>query len=362
MSDKKIAIIGSVGVPASYGGFETLCDNLVRFHASEHLDDSLTVFCSSKHYLVQRKFYLKAKLKYIPLSANGVSSIPYDIWSLIVSIWSRSDVILLLGVSGALALPLVRLLSSARIVTNIDGIEWRREKWKGLAKHYLRFSEKLAVLFSHDVVADNSVIGDYVKRTYDVDSHVIAYGGDHAMSVERDSIANFNLPSSYAFSVCRIEPENNIHIILDAFSRTPSKSIVIIGNWDSSEYGLNLKIKYRDFTNLILLNPVYELSKLKTFRQNASYIIHGHSAGGTNPTLVEAMHFGKIILAFDCDFNRSTTENKALYFKDSNDLLALIHACDLQKFENIEAFMKEIAERRYTWHIVAQQYFSLMSS
>ena len=130
MMHKTISIIGTVGVPANYGGFETLAENLVKFHDAASLKSSLTVYCSSKSYPSKESTYLSARLKYVPLNANGAQSIPYDIVSLFSAVWNRSDVILLLGVSGAIALPLVRLFSSARIVTNIDGIEWRREKWQ----------------------------------------------------------------------------------------------------------------------------------------------------------------------------------------------------------------------------------------
>lgn len=101
--------------------------------------------------------------------------------------------------SDAIALPLTRLFSSARIVTNIDGIEWRREKWQGLAKRFLRFSEKMAVRFSHEVIADNGAIADYVKRAYGVDARVIAYGGDHAVAIEAVSVAEYGLPEPYFF-------------------------------------------------------------------------------------------------------------------------------------------------------------------
>ena len=167
---KNISIIGTVGVPANYGGFETLAENLVKYHAANSLRDPTTVYCSGKSYPTHERSFLSAKLKYIPLNANGAQSIPYDIWSLFSAVWNRSDVIMLLGVSGAVALPLVRLFSSARIVTNINGIEWRREKWQGLAKRFLRFSEKTAVRFSHEVIADNAAIAAYVKEAFIGDS------------------------------------------------------------------------------------------------------------------------------------------------------------------------------------------------
>ena len=162
----KIAILGTVGVPANYGGFETLAENLERYHDAASLKSSLTVYCSSKSYPSREPIYLSARLKYVPLNANGAQSIPYDIWSLLSAVWQRNNVILLLGVSGAMALPLVRLVSSARVVTNIDGIEWRREKWQGLAKRFLRFSEKIAVHFSHELISDNDAIAEYVHQAY----------------------------------------------------------------------------------------------------------------------------------------------------------------------------------------------------
>ena len=362
MSIKNIAILGTVGVPASYGGFETLTENLVKYHDANSRPESLMVYCSSKVYPGKSTNYLSAELCYLPLSANGAQSILYDIWSLFSAIWHRQQVILLLGVSGAVALPLVRFFSSARIVTNIDGIEWRREKWQGFAKHFLRFSEKMAVRFSDAVIVDNGVISDYVQENYDVKTHVIAYGGDHALAANAVSVAEFALPGQFAFSVCRIEPENNVHMVVEAFSRLPLQGLVMVGNWNNSEYGRSLRTKYASFDNLHLLDPIYDLGKLKQLRLQASVYVHGHSAGGTNPSLVEAMHFGKVILAFDCNYNRSTTEDRALFFKDVDDIVCRINAMDRKETEQVGYDMLEIAQRRYTWRIVAQQYFALLGA
>lgn len=356
----KIAIIGTVGVPANYGGFETLAENLVKYHDAAGIDDILTVYCSSKSYPAKEPYYLSARLRYIPLKANGVQSILYDICSLFSAIWHRQNVILLLGVSGAVVLPLIRLLSSARIITNIDGIEWRREKWQGIAGKFLHFSEKMAVKFSHVVISDNGAIAEYVKDAYGLDSHVIAYGGDHAVSVNSVSVMEYSLPDHYAFSVCRIEPENNVHMVLEVFFELASHALVMVGNWKSSEYGRVLQNRYAATGNLFLLDPIYELGKLKTLRASSSFVIHGHSAGGTNPSLVEAMHFGKPVLAFDCNYNRSTTEGKALYFDGSEKLQQLLRSLDMMVLEKVGRDMLEVANRRYTWQIVAKQYFDLL--
>lgn len=355
----KISILGTVGIPASYGGFETLAENLARYHLNNNLPNQLIVYCSTKgSHALQTCF--GAELRYIPLGANGVSSIFYDIVSLFSAVWNRNDVILLLGVSGAIALPLVRFFSSVRVITNIDGIEWQRDKWRGFAKHFLRFSEKMAVYFSHEVISDNSAIADYVKRTYEVDSHVIAYGGDQAIAVDAAAVDEYKLPESFAFSVCRIEPENNVHVILDAFSKLAAHTLVIVGNWNNSQYSCKLRERYSSCNNLYLLDSIYDLGKLKSLRLRASFYVHGHSAGGTNPSLVEAMHFGKAVLAFDCDYNRRTTEDRALFFKDGEDLQHLIKSLDKTAFEKVGQDLIDIANRRYTWHIIAGQYFALI--
>lgn len=358
---RQVSILGTVGIPASYGGFETLAENLARYHQANNLPDRLIVYCSAKgkaDSLPDNCF--NAKLQYIRFDANGVSSIVYDVVSMFNAVRRQCDVILLLGVSGAIALPFMRLLSRARIVTNIDGIEWRREKWRGFAKHFLRFSEKMAVYFSHEVISDNSAIAEYVKHTYGVESHVIAYGGDHAVAVDAATVDEYNLPESFAFSVCRIEPENNVHVILDAFSKLAAHSLVIVGNWNNSQYSCKLRERYASCNNLYLLDSIYDLGKLKSLRLRASFYVHGHSAGGTNPSLVEAMHFGKAVLAFDCDYNRCTTEDKALFFKDGEDLQQLIKSLDKTAFEKVGQDLIDIANRRYTWHIIAGQYFALI--
>lgn len=357
----RISILGTVGIPANYGGFETLAENLVTYHTENALPATLTVYCSGSGYIEKKLSYLTAELKYIPLNANGAQSIPYDIVSLFSAIWSRSNVILLLGVSGAIALPVIRLFSSAKIVTNIDGIEWRREKWQGVAKHFLRFSEKMAVRFSHEVIADNAAIAAYVHDTYDVSAHVIAYGGDHAMDVEAVPVDEYVLPAKYAFSVCRIEPENNVHMAVEAFAEHAVESLVMVGNWNNSEYGRALRKKYSLYANLYLLDPIYDLGKLKTLRSGAWCYVHGHSAGGTNPSLVEAMHFGRPVLAFDCDFNRSTTENKALFFEDADSLIKLVKGLDGAMIQQVGDAMSEIAVRRYMWRVVAEEYFNLLN-
>jgi glycosyltransferase involved in cell wall biosynthesis len=342
-----VSIIGTVGVPACYGGFETLVENLL---AENEMDKNITVYCSSKSYVDRPKSYKNAILKYIPLHANGVQSIPYDMLSIFHAVYKRTDNILLLGVSGAICLPIVRLFSRAKIVTNIDGLEWRRHKWGKLAKKFLKFSEKIAVKYSDIVVADNKGIADYVLEEYNLEAEVIAYGGDHAV-IDDLSLSD----DGYALALCRIEPENNVEMILDSFSKT-NKRLKFIGNWDNSEFGRRMKTIYEVYENIEIMAPVYELTALFLIRKKCSFYVHGHSAGGTNPSLVEMMHFNKNILAFDCNYNRASTEDGAEYFLNSHELVNHIENASIL---NNSDKMTDIAKRRYTWKVVKQQYFDL---
>ncbi|WP_448563844.1 DUF1972 domain-containing protein [Thalassotalea ganghwensis] len=345
----KVSIIGTVGVPACYGGFETLVENLLDENNFAH---QITVYCSSRSYTKKLKTYKNAKLHYIPLNANGAQSIPYDIWSLCHATLKKTDNILLLGVSGAICLPFIKLFSNANIVTNIDGLEWRRDKWGKLAKAFLKFSERIAVRFSDKVIADNQAIADYVTQEYGVKSEVIAYGGDHAVSSSLELSDD-----GYALALCRIEPENNVELILEAFSRT-NKKLKFIGNWDNSDFGRRMKAKYQNFENIDIMPPVYDVDSLFELRKKCSFYVHGHSAGGTNPSLVEMMHFKKTILAFDCNYNRASTEESAHYFSNIEELVTNI--TQETGIDNGNR-MLEIAQRRYTWEIVKQQYFNLLN-
>ena len=356
---KKVAIIGTQGVPARYGGFETLVENIIGDNCSE--DIQYTVFCSSKDLVPSLKTYKGANLIYIPVKANGMQSTIYDIISLIKSIRGY-DVIVVLGVSGCVFLPFFRLFCRKKLIINIDGLEWKRDKWGGFAKWFLRLSEGFALRFSDVVIADNQGIVDYVKTTYKKDSVLIAYGSDHVRrdvseERQRDIFKKFDVdPGKYYISICRIEPENNCELILETFAHT-DKKLIFIGNWERSLYGQRLKTKYSQFNNISIIDPVYDLEVLYVLRNNSKTYVHGHSAGGTNPSLVEAMFCKCNIMAYDVVYNRETTDNKALYFKNGIDL-ALAITNDAKITCNSEAMYK-ISEQRYTWKKIAKQYEDL---
>ncbi|MCX6317786.1 MAG: DUF1972 domain-containing protein [Bacteroidetes bacterium] len=358
---KRIAIIGTAGIPARYGGFETLAEQLVRQLGDKY---AITVYCPGPKYTKEERktSFQSARLKYLPLQANGLQSIPYDSLSILHALFS-ADVLLVLGVAGAWLLPFVKLFTRKKIIVSIDGIEWKRAKWNRLAKCYLWWAEKMAVKYSHADISDNESIQDYTAVRYTSLSHIIEYGADHTVQVTptaKDKEEYPFLHKPYAFKVCRIEPENNIHLVLEAFATMPGYTLVMIGNWKNSEYGSSLYLQYSGYNNIILMDPVYDQRKLDVIRGNAYLYVHGHSAGGTNPSLVEAMYLGLPVLAFDVSYNRTTTEGKACYFKTAADIAAIIGNTRLAVLRENGFRMKEIAHRRYTWEVVARKYDELV--
>lgn len=357
----RLAIIGTVGLPARYGGFETLAENLVNYLHDKY---DITVYCTSHVYKKgdRQTEHHGARLKYLPFQANGVQSILYDSVSIMDAV-RYADILLVLGVPGAWVFPFVRLFTNKIIIASVDGIEWKREKWGLAAKLYLSWAEKMAIRYSQIDISDNESIQDYTAMRYGSVSRIVEYGADHTSpvySLGKDEEKYPFLGKPYAIKICRIEPENNVHMVLDVFAKLPNHRLVIVGNWNHSKYGIQLREKYASCENIYLLDPVYEQKKLDRLRCGASYYVHGHSAGGTNPSLVEALFLGLPVIAYHVNYNMSTTEGKALYFTDAESLTTIIQQLEPNTLATQGLLMKEIAQRRYTWKKIAAKYESLI--
>jgi glycosyltransferase involved in cell wall biosynthesis len=343
-----------MGLPAKYGGFETFVHFLV-LHLAKDFD--FTVYCSGPDYRERLKTLMGAKLTYLPFRANGPQSVLFDSLS-ILHACLFSDVLLVLGSSGGILLPFARLMGK-KVIFNQGGLDWQRAKWGAKTQKFLRFLERSSIKGTDILVCDNEGIADYFRETYGLDSHLIEYGGDQISKPPLTETFMEQYPfvrEPYAFTVARIQPDNNIEMILMGFSHTPMFPLVFIGNWANSAYGEEIKHKYSGFPNIHLLEAIYDPDTLNRFRGYCSIYVHGHSAGGTNPSLVEAMHLGLPIAAFNVVFNRATTEDKAIYFSNSDELTSLILYTPREVWEAKCVIMAEIASRRYKWNIIAEKY------
>lgn len=355
---KKVAIIGTNGLPANYGGFETLVDYLVQYLTSDY---QFYVYCSKNNTPNQPKEYHGAKLITLPLNANGFQSIAYDLISILHSLFT-ADILLILGTPGAIILPLLKLFKK-KVIVNFGGLEWKRDKWPKLVRDYLKFTEKLAVKYSDVVVADNQTFIDYILNEYKVKAILIEYGGDHVLTSFNEDKLIIKYPfvkENYIISVSRAQIDNNIHMLLEGHEKSAVKTLlVVISNWSFSEYGRQLKIKYAGLPNIILLDAIYDQEELDFLRKNALIYIHTHSFCGTAPSLVEAMNLGLPVICFDVETNRYTTENRSGYFKNSEELSTLLSTLtDAQLKINAEN-MSQIAKNKYSWSIITKKYAQL---
>jgi glycosyltransferase involved in cell wall biosynthesis len=352
----RVAIVGSVGVPARYGGFETLAEALVQqMPAAEFL---LHVYCQRSAYAdTERQPVMNGHRRiFVPLPANGAASMLYDAVSLLDAVLlRRCTVVLCLGASGTLLFPLLRLLCPwVRIVFNLDGLESRRAKWSRLGKAVLHGLEAIGIRFAHRIVADNRVIRSLVFHRFGRRASVIAYGGDHARPIGPQKAPVQPLPPRYVLAISRIVPENNIEMILAAFATGDGPPLVYVGNWQGSDYGQSLWQRYAEHPCLHLLHPIYDVATLNHLRSRALACVHGHSVGGTNPALVEALFWAPQILAFDCGFNRATLDGQFSYWHDSQDLQRLLIAFDSLPVPTAER--SQGIQDRYLWMQIAKSY------
>jgi glycosyltransferase involved in cell wall biosynthesis len=350
----RVAIVGIRGIPNNYGGFETLAEYLVEYLAK---DFSLTVYCSSVDMPDKLKQYNGAILKYIPVSSHGFWGIIYDSICLLQAT-RKNDRILILGFGAGLMVPFTGK-AKRKLILNIGGLDWKRSKWSLPAKKVIKYAESLLMKNCRTIIADNKGIQNYILQNYQKQSDLIAYGGDQSkrIAVTSSSIQKYSfLSQPYCFSVARIQPDNNIDLILQAFQQVQSIPIVFVGNWKNSDYGIKIKEQYSGQNNIILLDAIYDRNELDVVRSNCTIYIHGHSAGGTNPSLVEAMCLGLPVFAFASVYNQFTTEQKALFFEDKKELIQLINNYTSLDLFSVASDLKQIASEKYTWKLIAQQY------
>ncbi|MCX6335957.1 MAG: DUF1972 domain-containing protein [Bacteroidetes bacterium] len=350
----KLAIVGIQGLPNKYGGFETLASFLASYLSAEH---EVTVYCSAKDMPLRTPEYNGAKLLYFSFSSHGMQGMVYDMLCLKHAV-KNNEVVLFLGFGAGFLMPFLSRKNKQKIVLNFGGLDWQRSKWNLFSKAVIKFSEKLLVKNAGKIIADNPLIAKYISTTYNRASTFIAYGGDQVTKepiIAASLIEYPFLKSDYAFAVCRIQPDNNIILIIEAF-KDAKIPLVIVGNWNESAFGKTTLEAFKNNPNLYLLEAIYHPVTLNMLRSNCMVYIHGHSAGGTNPSLVEAMHLGLPIFAYASGYNEATTDGLAKYFSTATDLKNLVNTFDVTN-ENLAVLkMKDMATQKYTWQAVAEAY------
>jgi len=285
----------------------------------------------------------------------------YDWLSLKDAIKDNFDIIYEAGYqSSAISILRFHKKNGPLIVTNMDGIEWKRSKWSKPVKLLTKLFEKTAIKFSDVLISDNIGIQEYYKNIHKVDSIFIPYGAEIVNQFDKTLLSEYNLtPNDYYLIIARLEPENNIETILQGIISESKKKTIVVGNY-LSQYGKYLMDKFRN-ENINFIGGLYNKPTLDNLRHYASAYLHGHSVGGTNPSLLEAMAAQSFIIAHDNNFNRAVLKNNALFFNSSNDIRDIIKSIEQKGIEK-EIFIKNnllILKKEYTWSKIVDDYEKL---
>jgi glycosyltransferase involved in cell wall biosynthesis len=357
----RIAILGSHGIPARYGGFETFAEQLaVRLVERGHM---VTVFCEKAERARER--YKGVELRHIPAYRLGpLSTIFYDAACLWQARFSF-DVVYMLGY-GSSALCWLPRLWGAQVWINMDGLEWSRAKWGPIARRYLRWAEAIAMRTPDRIIADAAAIKANLRSRYRrlPPCDVIPYGCEIVSDAHVEELRRFGLePDSYYLVVCRFEPENHVKEIIEGFldSDTPAR-LVLVGDYGRQSAYVKSLTGYKD-QRLLFTGPIYDESVLQALRYFCCAYLHGHSVGGTNPSLLEAMGCGNVVIADDNPFNREVLGGSGFFFSTPEEVSACIRSvdCDGTDLMRMKAEVVERATEYYAWSRITDFYCELIA-
>jgi glycosyltransferase involved in cell wall biosynthesis len=356
-----IALIGTRGIPARYGGFETFAEKIsaLMVKAGYHVD----IQCDAGSY--DQNILNGAELFYSSITKT-YNPIRYY-WEGLKS-GSRNSDILLVATTGGSIFYFLKYFNKKTIITITDGIECKRSKWPIPHRMYLKFSEWLAVRLSDYLIADSQKIREYLESKYPKSKgkvHVIEYGADIVDSFDQKYLDGYGLePDKYYMLVSRMEPENNIKMIIDGFKISNSENkLLVVGKQTDSKYAREIKAQAND-PRIIFTGAIFDDKELKSIRFACRAYIHGHSVGGTNPSLLEAMGSRNICICHDNVFNREVTGNRQLYFSNPEDLAKMIEKVDHTPSDEKETFKSEALSRvksHYTWDQILNKYIRLFN-
>lgn len=353
----RIAILGTRGIPNNYGGFEQFAEYLgIGLADAGH---EVYVYCGSDHPF-REKIYRGVNLIHItnPEKRTGTwGQFIYDLLCILDSRSRKFDLIYQLGYTSSSVWG--RLLPGrALVLTNMDGLEWKRTKYSPKVRRFLRYAERLAVKTSDHLVADSVGIQAYIRETYGSDSKYIPYGTNLFEAPDPAVLSRYGLESyRYSMLIARMEPENNISTILEGVKRSESPDPFLVIGSTENRYGAELVKNFSGDKRIRFLGSEYEMTILNNLRYHAKLYFHGHSVGGTNPSLLEAIGSQAMVCAHQNQFNWHILGEDALYFETPGDVTAILDTPISQ--ETRCAFRKKNLDKvktLYLWPNIVSQY------
>ncbi|TDW48591.1 glycosyltransferase involved in cell wall biosynthesis [Flavobacterium sp. 270] len=354
----KIAIIGTRGIPNHYGGFEQCAEYLALGLVKRGFE---VIVYNSHNHPYQEKVWNGVQIIhcYDPEHTLGTAGqFIYDLNCILNVRKQNCAIVLQLGYTSSSVWGWL-MPKKVVVTTNMDGLEWKRTKYSNKVKKFLRYAESLGIKYSDHLISDSIGIQNYLKETYNKSSTYIAYGATLFENNDSEILKSYNLePNKYDMLIARLEPENSIEIILDGVAKANlSRPFLIIGNHETS-YGTYLKNKFSKNSQIKFIGGIYNIDILNNLRYYSNIYFHGHTVGGTNPSLLEAMASNSLICANDNDFNRYILSDDAIYFKDANDVT--LNLLDTIYTENrFQAMLIENKKKIiniYDWEIIVDEY------
>ena len=356
-----IAIIGTRGIPNHYGGFEQVAQYLsVGLLNKGH---TVTVYNSNDHPYKQNEWqgvqiiHCYDAEKFIGTAGQFI----YDLNCIRNARRKNFDVILFLGYTSSSVWGKL-FPKNAVVISNMDGMEWKRSKYSGPVKQFLLYAEKLAVKYSDHLIADSTAVQKYLNKKYQVQNSYIPYEAELTKKKKKNILKLFGLVKyGYYMLMARMEPENNIDMILEGFCKTDSdKQFIVVGNTKNS-FGKKMVAKYGFDKRVHFSGAIFDKNTINALRKFCKLYFHGHSVGGTNPSLLEAMASGAIIASHDNEFNRAVLQNDAFYFKAAAEVEQLCNSMEHTEVTAIivEKNLEKIKEQ-FNWPVIVNEYETMI--
>lgn len=355
----QIALIGTRGVPARYGGFETCVEEVGRRLVTA--GHTVRVYCRPTAQGEQPDSYLGMQLVHLPiLHRRSLETLAHTALSVLHPTLHGCDCAILFNAANAPLLPILRA-RRIPVATHVDGLEWRRAKWGPTGQRYYRRAESLAVRWSDALIADAKGIQDYYRLEFGANTELIAYGAPILTEPGTERVVELGLnPGGYHLVVARFEPENHVREIVRGYVASAARlPLVVVGSAPyADEYTADIQAAADQRVRLI--GGIWDQEQLDQLYAHALSYLHGHSVGGTNPSLLRAAGAGTCVVAFDSVFNREVLSGQGRYFKNPNDVTAALLAIEADPggAQRVGAITRE-SIRRYDWNGVARQYEAL---
>lgn len=355
-------MLGTRGVPASYGGFETAVEEIgVRLVERGH---EVIVYCRGPR---SRSTYRGMSLVTLPaLRRRALETLSHTALSAAhAAAFSNLDVALVFNAANA---PFASVLRAAGVpvAVHVDGLEWKRGKWQGAGKSYYLGAEAVSVALADAVIADAAEICSYYKAKFDINCRTIPYGATLQSGGDGSRLAELGLQEhGYHLVVARLEPENNVDLIVEGYRSSGSTLplVVVGGNPYETAYTQRLQAQLAADPRILAPGGIYDEGLLNTLYAKARTYIHGHTVGGTNPSLLRAMGAGTAVIAHDNRFNREVLSSTGMFFANAQDVAAAIETAEMDP--SIPRALGKAARLRaatcYRWEDVASQYEDLCS-